>query len=111
MTYKDKEIQDNLGEIDFSPSQPDSIELILQLFKRDIERHYGGRTVGETLTGEEAKQRLEDIITQATQLARLEELNNIEDAYDGPEYTDAYPETLACNWIYNRIKVLMAEGE
>lgn len=34
------------------------LELILGLYRRDIERHYGGRTVGKTLSAEEAKQAL-----------------------------------------------------
>lgn len=42
-----------------------SIELILQLFQRDIERHYGGRTVGLTLNGEQATAQLNRLLEEA----------------------------------------------
>ncbi len=32
----------------------EKLEEILGLYRRDIERHYGGRTIGKTLTGDEA---------------------------------------------------------
>ena len=45
--------------------QLDEINNILQLFKRDIERHYGGRTVGKTLTGDEAVAKLAAMLAEA----------------------------------------------
>lgn len=47
-------------------TQPDSksVELILQLFQRDIERHYGGRTVGLTLNGKQATAQLNRLLQQ-----------------------------------------------
>lgn len=38
------------------------LEDILGLFQRNIERKYGGRTAGNTLTGEEAVQRIKDLM-------------------------------------------------
>lgn len=37
---------------------------ILGLYRRDIERHYGGRTVGRTLSGDEAVQQIKSLILE-----------------------------------------------
>lgn len=52
-----------------SPTNPikdidDRIELVLQLFQRDLERKYGGRTVSETLTGDQASKAIKKIISE-----------------------------------------------
>ncbi len=44
--------------------QMDEIDLILDLYRRGVERHYGGRTVGKTLTGEEAAARLKRLVLE-----------------------------------------------
>lgn len=66
-----------------------SIELILQLFQRDIERHYGGRTVGLTLNGEQATAQLNRLLEEA-KVAELEKLGNAI-LTDGSSYDNIKP--------------------
>lgn len=68
------------------PKAKDSIELILGLFRRDIERHYGGRTVGKTLTGDEAAQAIQDYCNNQVVLSRRSELARVHATFY--EWTD-----------------------
>lgn len=43
------------------------LDTILNLYRRDIERHYGGKTVGNTLNGDEAKAAIIEHFTAQTQ--------------------------------------------
>jgi len=43
----------------------EKLELILGLYRRDIERNYGGRTVGRTLTGDEAIEQIKQAFIDA----------------------------------------------
>lgn len=46
-------------------SQVSKIDQALELYRRGIERHYGGRTIGKTLDESEVKQRILSIILEA----------------------------------------------
>lgn len=63
---------------------------ILQLYRRDIERNYGGRTVGKTLNGDEAKAAILQHESQAVKAAdkagRIDELKRIDGYAYGPDY-------------------------
>lgn len=61
---------------------PDKLREILGRFQRDIERHYGGRTVGKTITGEEAVAIIEQMATDAL----VAELRQIPFALDTEPY-------------------------
>jgi hypothetical protein len=93
-----------------SPDITRTITETLQLFQRDIERHYGGRTAGKTLTGDEAVH----ILVTLVQEAKIDELNNLKD-----HYATAYkkvarkhgqparvPNTAFHQLMYDRIKEL-----
>lgn len=43
----------------------EKLALILGLYRRGIERNYGGRTVGKTLTGDEAVEQIEQAFKDA----------------------------------------------
>ena len=42
----------------------DKTREVLMLFQRDIERHYGGRTVGKTLNGDQALEALDTLFAE-----------------------------------------------
>lgn len=67
-----------------TPAPEEEIDLILGLFQRDIERHYGGRTVGKTLTGEEAKSQILAYVDKRELQARLIELDLFEQFLNTP---------------------------